>query len=119
MTDRIDLKGLEVYAKHGVLEFEQREAQLFRVDVSVFLDLETAGRSDRLADTVDYGTLAHDVREAVGSHSLNLIEAVAQKVVDVVLADERVRRAIVTIHKPNAPVEVAIEDVSVTVDRAR
>ena len=33
MTDRIDLTGIEVYAKHGVLQEEQEKAQVFRVDV--------------------------------------------------------------------------------------
>lgn len=119
MTDRVDLTGIEVYAKHGVLEFEQSQAQIFVVDVTAYIDLSVPGTSDDLDDTLDYGELALEVREVVGSESYALIERVATSVADVVLAHKRVERAVVTIHKPNAPVEVAFSDISVTVDRTR
>lgn len=119
MTDRIDLRGIEVYAKHGVLDFEQKRAQVFRVDVTAFVDLTTPGDSDELDDTLDYGTLANEVREVVGGESHALIERVAARVAETVLSHDGVDRTIVTIHKPDAPVDVAVEDISVTVDRAR
>lgn len=119
MTDRVDLKGIEVYAKHGVLEFEQKQAQLFLVDVAAYLDLSAAGASDDLNDTIDYGELALEVRDVVGSESRFLIESVASMVADAVLAHHGVERAVVTIHKPEAPVEAVVGDISVTVDRSR
>ncbi len=119
MTDRIDLAGIEVYARHGVFEFEQEKAQVFKVDVTAFVDLSKAGESDVLGDTLDYGTLANEVREVVGSESHRLIEKVAARVAETVLAFDRVERVRVTIHKPNAPVDVALSDVSVTIERGR
>ncbi len=119
MPDHIDLRGIEVYAKHGVLEFEQVRAQVFRVDVSVYLDLAPAAASDHLGDTLDYGTLANEIREVVGSESHALIERVAGRVAETVLEHAIVQRAVVTVHKPDAPVDVAVDDISVTVDRAR
>lgn len=119
MTDRIDLRGLEVYAKHGVLDIEQDRAQMFRVDVSAFLDLRPPGNSDQLDDTVDYGALANEIREVVGGESHSLIERVAERVAETVLTHALVERTVVTIHKPGAPVDVAVDDVSVTVDRSR
>ena len=119
MTDRIELRGIEVYAKHGVLEFEQTQAQIFRVDVTAYMDLSGPGTSDRLQDTLDYGALVLEVREVVGSESHALIERVATSVADTVLAHDRVERAVVTIHKPEAPVDAVVEDISVTVDRTR
>ena len=89
MTDRIDLKGIEVYARHGVLDIEQEKAQMFRVDVTAFADLSEAGGSDNLADTLDYGLLANEVREVVGGESHALIERVATRVADVVLSPRR------------------------------
>jgi dihydroneopterin aldolase len=119
VTDRIDLNGIEVYARHGVLDFEQEKAQVFRIDVTVFADLATAGASDELGDTLDYGMLAAEVREVVGVESHKLIERVATRVAETVLAHTAAERVIVTIHKPDAPVEVALDDVSVTIDRSR
>lgn len=119
MIDRIDLTGIEVYAKHGVLESEQEKAQVFRVDVGAFLDLSEPGASDDLSDTLDYGRLANEVREVVGAESHSLIEKVAARVAETVLLHPEVTRTVVTIHKPGAPVDVAVDDISVTIDRSR
>lgn len=119
MTDRIDLTGIEVFARHGVYPEEKEKAQVFRVDVTAFVDLAPAGESDDLADTLDYGSLASEIREVVGSETHQLIERVAQTVAEAVLAHDPVERVAVTIHKPNAPVEVALSDVSVTIERSR
>ncbi len=119
MTDRIDLTGIEVYAKHGVQQHEQETAQVFRVDVTAFLDMSVPGETDHLSDTLDYSMLAHDVREVVGSESHKLIERVAERVAETVLSHIKVERVVVTIHKPEAPLDVAVSDVSVTIDRSR
>ncbi|HEX6221075.1 MAG TPA: dihydroneopterin aldolase [Acidimicrobiia bacterium] len=119
MNDRIDLKGIEVYAKHGVLEHEQEKAQVFTADVTVFTDLGPAGESDDLADTLDYSELALEVREVIGAESYKLIETVAARVADAVMSHPRVAGTIVTIHKPGAPIDLVFEDVSVTIERQR
>lgn len=119
MTDHIDLWGIEVLAKHGVLDSEQRTAQIFRVDVEAKLDLSPAGASDDLGETIDYGALANEIREVVGSESHALIERVATRVAETVLSHEKVEQVTVTVHKPNAPVDVALDDVSVTISRGR
>jgi dihydroneopterin aldolase len=119
VTDRIELRGIEVYARHGVLAFEQEKAQVFRVDVTAHLDLSGSASTDRIGDTVDYGALAVEIREVVGGESHALIERVASRVADVVLAHEMIERVVVTIHKPEAPVDVALEDVAVTLERSR
>ena len=92
---------------------------MFRVDIDLFTDLTKAGDSDDLADTVDYSEIAVQIREVVGSESHQLIERVATRVAEVVLDYSGVERTIVTIHKPDAPIDLVFEDVSVTVDRSR
>jgi dihydroneopterin aldolase len=119
LNDRLELKGIEVYAKHGVLEHEQKKAQVFKVDVIAYTDLSRPGETDDLADALDYSTLAFEVREAVGSESYKLIETVASKVSDVVMRHPQVVRSVITIHKPAAPIDLVFEDVSVTVERSR
>lgn len=119
MNDRIDLTGIEVYARHGVLSQEQERAQVFLADVSAYMDLSVPGRSDDLADALDYSTLAMEIREAVGAESNKLIEAVAARVADVVMAHPQVVRCVVTIHKPHAPIDMVFDDVSVTIERSR
>lgn len=118
MSDHIELRGIEVYARHGVLEEEQVRSQVFRVDLTVFADLTVAGESDALEDTIDYRWLADQVKETVGGESHKLIERVAHRVAESVLADSRTQRVVVTIHKPEAELGAVLEDVSVTVDRS-
>lgn len=119
MTDRIELKGIEVLARHGVLDHEKREPQIFRIDLTVYLDLAGAGASDDLADTVDYGRLAQDTHDLVAGESHELIESVAHRIATRVLSEPRVERVVVTVHKPEAPIPLKFEDVAVTVDRSR
>jgi dihydroneopterin aldolase len=119
VTDRIQLTGIEVFARHGVLPAEKERAQVFQVDVTVFLDLSRPGETDDLGDTVDYGALAAEVREVVGSETHHLIERVAHRVAETILRHDGVERVAVTIHKPDAPVDVALSDVSVTIERTR
>lgn len=119
MSDRIELSGIEVYARHGVLDEEQHRAQVFVVDLTVFADLAPAGQSDELGETIDYRQLADQVKETVGGESHKLIERVAQRVAETVLSNPGAERAVVTIHKPGADLGAVVEDVSVTIDRSR
>lgn len=119
MTDRIELKGIEVVARHGVLEHEKQEPQVFRIDLTLYLDLSNAGTSDDLADTVDYGKLAQVAHDLVQGESHDLIESVAQQIATAVLDEPLVDRVRVTVHKPEAPIPLTFSDVAVTVDRSR
>ena len=52
----LELEGLEVFGRHGVLDEERRDGQLFLYDVR--LELGAAPPSDRVEDTVDYRDIA-------------------------------------------------------------
>ncbi len=117
--DRIDLRGIEVFAHHGVLPEERRDGQPFVVDVALGIDLAPAASTDDLALTVDYGTLAQQVHDAVAGDPVDLIETVTDRVVGLCLAVPSVRWASVTVHKPRAPIAVTFADVSVTIERSK
>lgn len=119
MTDRIQLRGLTVRGHHGVFDHERADGQDFVVDITVWIDLDRAGESDDLSDTLDYGELAQRAADIVGGPARNLIEAVAAEIADDVMRDKRVHAVEVVIHKPNAPIPLAFEDVSVVARRSR
>ena len=119
MTDRITLTGLEVFAHHGVFEFERERGQLFVIDVVATLELRAAAASDDLAGTVHYGELAERVVAAVASEPVDLIETVAERVAGVALDYPLIQSVEVTVHKPDAPIAVPFADVSVTIHRSR
>ena len=115
--DRITLTGLTVFAHHGVFEHERVHGQEFIVDLVVEFDMRAAAVSDDVADTVDYGALALTVAAEVRRDPVNLLETVAERVASAILTDARIDAVEVTIHKPQAPIETAFADVSVTIRR--
>ncbi|QNN64034.1 dihydropteroate synthase [Leucobacter denitrificans] len=117
--DHIRLTGLEVFAHHGVFDFEREQGQKFLVDADVQVDLRAASANDDLASTVHYGELAEAIVAAVSNDPVDLIETVAERVAEVALSFSAVTEARVTIHKPDAPIEAEFADVSVTVVRHR
>ncbi len=118
-TDRLEIRGIEAWGHHGVLDFERRDGQVFRLDLVLGLDTGPAAASDALSDTVDYGALALAVKNAVENDPVDLIETLAQRVSEVCLTDRRVQWAEVTVHKPDAPIEVPFDDVALTIMRSR
>jgi 7,8-dihydroneopterin aldolase/epimerase/oxygenase len=119
MNNVIHISGLEVFAHHGVFDHERRDGQLFVIDLDVFLDTSAASESDDLSDTLDYGALAHAVHDAVAKEPLNLLEALAMRVLRTVFSFPQAEAASVTIHKPEAPMPVVTAGVSLTVSRER
>jgi dihydroneopterin aldolase len=110
-VDRITLTGLRVRGHHGVFDFERRDGQDFVVDVTLGLTFPT---TDDVGDTVHYGELAERLAEVVSGEPVNLLETLAARLLDVCLSFEHVSEATVTVHKPQAPIQQAFNDVSVT-----
>ncbi|MBA0047774.1 dihydroneopterin aldolase [Mycobacterium sp. NPDC050853] len=119
MTDRIELRGLKVFGYHGVFEHERRDGQEFSVDITVWLDLDTAAATDQLTDTFDYGELAQRAAAIVSGPPRNLIESVAGAIADDVMTDARVHAVEAVVHKPNAPIPLTFSDVAVVARRSR
>ncbi|QGK68422.1 dihydroneopterin aldolase [Allosaccharopolyspora coralli] len=119
MGDRITLTGLRVRGYHGVFDHEKRNGQDFVVDVTAWLDLGPAARSDQVEQTLHYGELAEQVAGIVAGPSRDLIETVAGEVADHVLSDSRVAEVQVTVHKPTAPIALEFADVAATIHRSR
>ena len=118
-VDRLAVVGIEARGHHGVLDFERRDGQVFKVDLVLGIDTRPAAGSDDLHDTVDYGTLVAAVRKAIETDPVDLIETLAQRIADVCLGDSRVEWTEVTVHKPDAPIEATFSDVALTIFRSR
>lgn len=117
--DRIRLTGLRAFGRHGVLPAERANGQEFVVDAVLWLDTAGAAAADDLSLTVDYGALTSRLAEVVSGEPVALIETLAERLAAVCLVDSRVSQVEVTVHKPEAPVSVRLDDVSVTIRRCR
>jgi dihydroneopterin aldolase len=104
-ADRIELRGLRVMARCGVLPFEQEQDQPIEVDVDLVSDLRAAGDSDDLADTVDYGAVCAAVEQAAVAEPVALLERLAARLTEAVLAvDGRVDAVEIVVRKLRPPV---------------
>ena len=120
MTDKIFIRGLSLHAHHGVLPYEGKVGQSFTIDLILEIDLSTAARTDKVADTVSYDQVVAVASAVFTSQKFKLIEAAAGKIAEAVLAKfSRVQSVEVTIHKPHAPIAATFSDVGVTLTRRR
>ena len=118
--DRIRLAGLTAIGHHGVFEHERRDGQPFVTDVVLHLDAGPAAAADDLTRTAHYGEVADTVVRLVTGEPVDLIETLAVRIADAVLAEQPVVEAVeVTVHKPHAPIPHDFADAAVTVTRHR
>lgn len=118
-VDRIELRGLRIRGRHGVLPAETELGQVFIVDLCLEADLAPAGQRDDLTLTVNYAEVARQVHELVAGPPVALIETLAERIAAVALTHPPVRAVEVTVHKPQAPVPVPFVDVAVRIRRTR
>lgn len=117
--DRLAVRGIRVVGHHGVFERERREGQEFVVDVVLGVDTRDAGLHDDLSRTVDYGRLTLQIQESIQTDPVDLIETLARRIADLCLGEPLVQWVEVTVHKPQAPIEVPFDDVTLTIHRSR
>lgn len=118
--DRIMLKGVRARGLHGVLLEERDTGQEFSVDVTLaVLSISKAAKTDDLRHTVDYGGIATMIVEVIEGPAVNLIETLATRIAERCLEFDYVRAVTVTVHKPQAPIPVAFDDVAVRITRTR
>jgi dihydroneopterin aldolase len=117
VADWLELRGLRVLGVHGALPEEQVRAQPFQVDLDIEVDLRPAGRSDALEDTVDYGDVLGLAARVVSGEHHQLIERVAERIAEEILADERVLSIVVTVRKLRPPVPLDLDSAAVRITR--
>ena len=113
----IVIAGLRELGVHGVLPEEQTRPQPFEVDVELTVDLERAGDSDALDDTVDYSAVAEAISRVVRTERYQLLERLATRIAEVCAVDERVTAVAVTVRKLHPPVRAMVDHVAVSIER--
>lgn len=96
---------MRVYARHGVLEHEQLQGQLFEVTVQMQVDYDG---SDRLESTVNYAEVA-DVINKVMQETSQLIEHAAWRLVQALRGRfPQIQGGEVTLTKLNPPMPATL-----------
>ena len=121
MTQKIRIRGLRVYGYHGVMEHERDEGQYFIVDATIKVDAERASSTDDISNTVSYAEIAQLIADNVRSNPVNLLETLSQRLANEVLAAAGpwAQKVKVTVSKPDAPIDLYFDTVSVTAKAKR
>ena len=102
--DVIQLTGIRCYGYTGYLPEEQVLGQWFEVDLRIWLDLSSAGKSDRIEDTLDYRGIIISIKEIISTAKFALVEKLAEAIITHVLAEDMVEQVELKLHKPGAPI---------------
>jgi 7,8-dihydroneopterin aldolase/epimerase/oxygenase len=118
-TVTVEITGLSLYTRHGVSEAERELGQRLVLDVAFELSDCDAMVTDRVEDTVDYGEVCEQVALAAQERSYKTLErlcaAIADRLMERYAADTvRVKAA-----KPEPPIALPVDEVSVEVWRER
>lgn len=118
--DKILIKGLKLFAYHGVNPEEKEEGQDFILDLELSVNMNKACHSDHVEDTVSYAKVVKTVRRVFTAEKYDLIEKCAQVVCDAVLEEyPDIFKVELTLKKPQAPVSAEFEYMGVFVTRSR
>ncbi|RLL41662.1 dihydroneopterin aldolase [Oceanobacillus piezotolerans] len=118
--DKIILNELEFYGFHGLLPEENKLGQRFNVDLELYVDLEKAGKTDDMNDSIHYGEVYEKVRSIVEGDIKKLIEAVAHSIADTLLESfDQLEACLVRVTKPNPPIVGHYKSVAVEIYREK
>ena len=119
MSSHIIIERLEFRGRCGVTAEERAKPQPLAVDVEMDAPLDAAGRSDNLADTIDYANIARRLVEIGSTQEACLLETMAERFLAMLFTDFPITRANLWLRKLHAPISQVTRSVGIGIDRTR
>jgi dihydroneopterin aldolase len=113
----VEVNGLSLYTHVGVTAAEREVGQRLILDIRLELGDAAATVTDDVADTVDYGRVCEIAALVATQRSDKTLERLCTAVADRLLRDFEVQAVSVKASKPEPPIPLPVEDVSVEVWR--
>ena len=85
--DIIFLNEVKVQTKLGVPTWERMAAQTIVLDIEIAMPNSHSCKTDQIDDTIDYGTVVANIRERLSKKSFQLVEALAEDLCQMIIAD--------------------------------
>ncbi len=118
--DKISVKGLEIYAYHGVFDEEKRKGQNFILDIDAFVDISKACESDDVNDTVSYAQIIEETVRVFTQSKYNLLERASQQVARALFDRfDKIKSLRILLMKPDAPIDADFEYTGIEIYRNR
>lgn len=116
--DKIIIDNLGFYGYHGVFDFEREQGQNFLVSAVLETDTSRAGRSDALEDSTSYADVCQFLHDYFTQNTFRLLEAAAEQACRALLLQfSLIREVELELKKPDAPIGLRFESVSVRIRR--
>ena len=116
--DALHINSIRAYGYTGALPEEQVLGQWFEVNVTLWMDLALAGRSDRLSDTHDYSTTVPAIQHIIQSSRYQLIEALADAIAHHLLQNSSIEQVRVQLVKLTPPIPNFSGHITVDITRS-
>ena len=113
----VEVNGLSLYTHHGVTAAEREVGQRLILDIRLEVGEADATVTDRVEDTVDYGRVCEVAALVATQRSDKTLERLCTAVADRLLRDFEVQAVSVKASKPEPPIALPLEEVSVEVWR--
>ncbi len=114
--DSIFLEQVKLKVKLGVPAWERLLPQTIVLDISMDFDLAAAGKSDAIADTLDYGAVLGRLNDSLQNSQFQLVEALAEHVCQLILKEFAATRVKVKVGKPG--ILPGVKAVGVVIERS-
>src|SRR3990167_2860859 len=119
MSAHIIIERLEFRGRCGVTAEERAKPQTLAVDLELDAQLDPAGHSDNLADTIDYAKIAQRLVEIGTTQEACLLETMAERFLAMVFAEFPIKKANLWLRKLHAPISQVTRSVGIRIDRTR
>jgi len=113
----IEISGLSLYTNHGVSEAEREVGQRLVLDLRLDIGETDATVTDAIEDTVDYADVCQLVALIAQQRSHKTLERLCSTIADRLLADYELEGVWVKATKPEPPIALSVDEVSVEVWR--
>lgn len=118
--NKIIIKGLKIFAFHGVNPEEKDEGQEFELDITMLADISSACKNDDLTKTINYAKAAKIIIRAMTEKKFNLIEKAGDYVAENLMREfDMLQEVTILLKKPNAPMKATFDYVAVEISRKR
>ncbi|MFT5795067.1 MAG: FolB domain-containing protein [Ulvibacter sp.] len=99
---KLEIKDLKINAIIGIHEQEKISKQPLIIDLTIYFDSKSAIETDNINDVVDYYDMSADLINFVSNSKFELIETLSSKILERVLSNKKIKKAILSIAKPKA-----------------
>ncbi len=102
MSDKVFIEGLEIETLIGIYDWERRIRQTLVFDIEMAFDNRIPAASDDIALTLNYKDVSKRLIDYVGQSGFGLVETLAERCAEIILAEFNVSHVRLKLSKPGA-----------------